>query len=138
MSRQVHRLNKVSTPVKESGADEEPGRIKFNYPIEMAAMHRDGRCIKTRKIWVQGLPMDIGQVIGIIDLLKGTYAFDISDESKEELCAKIAAITLSARSEKEPKVIDVIGSTNAVAAFIIRLEGEHQFAAVPHVDRHMT
>jgi hypothetical protein len=42
MSRQIHRLSKVSAPAKVNGADEEPGQIQFNYPIEAATMHRDG------------------------------------------------------------------------------------------------
>lgn len=64
--------------------------------------------------------------------------FDIEDRSKEDLCAQIAAIVLGPNLEKGPKAIHIIGSTNAVAAFVFRLEREHQFAAVPHDDSHMT
>jgi hypothetical protein len=39
--------------------------------------------------------------------------------------------------EREPKIIDVIGSTNSVAAFVFEMENEHQFAAAPHAERHM-
>lgn len=45
---------------------------------------------------------------------------------------------MSPKSEKGSKAIDVIGSTNAVAAFVFKLEREHQFAAIPHAERHMT
>ena len=123
--------------MKANESNKEIDKIVFNYPLEVAAEHRDGRCIKTNRIWVQGLPMDIAQTIELIDLLKG-YGFDIDDSSKEELCTKIAAIALSPKSEKGPKTIDVIRSTSAVAAFVFKLEREHQFAAVPHVERHMT
>ena len=81
--------------------------------------------------------MDITQVIGIIDILKNEYGFDVTDATKEELCSKIAAIALN-NKERGSKTIDVIGSTNAVAAFVFEMESEHQFAAVPHTERHMT
>jgi hypothetical protein len=46
----------------------EPDKMVFNYPVEIAAVHREGRCINSNKIWVQGLPMDIAQAIDLIDV----------------------------------------------------------------------
>jgi uncharacterized protein (DUF697 family) len=124
--------------VKISGTNEDLSRIIFNYLLETAAMHRDGRCIQTDRIWVQGLPMDIAQVIDLIRLLKEQYGFDITDESKDNICSQIAAIALGSKIERGPRTINVIGSTSAVAAYVFEMETEHQFAAVPHEDRHMT
>jgi hypothetical protein len=69
MSRQIHR---TPAPLTQQGEFNERNndRNKFNYPIEISAIHRDGRYLKKNKIWVQGLPIDITQVIGIIDILK--------------------------------------------------------------------
>lgn len=138
-NRQVHKMSKAtaaSSKVNESV--KETDKLTFNYPVEIAAIHRDSRCIKTNRIWVQGIPMDIAQAIEIISVLKEEYGFNISDGSKDELCSQIAAIVLGPNLEKGPRVIDVIGSTSAVASFVFTLECEHQFAAVPHEDRHMT
>jgi hypothetical protein len=82
--------------------------------------------------------MDVAQVIDLIGVLKEQYGFDIMDESKEDICSQIAAIALGAKIERGPKTINVIGSTNAVAAYVFELEQAHHFAAVPHNDKHMT
>ena len=121
MSRQIHRITKAPTLTQQEEHNEDNERKKFNYPIEISAIHRDGRCLKTSKIWVQGLPMDITQVIGIIDILKEVYKLDVTDQSKEDICSRIAAIALNTSKERGTKVIDVIGSTNAVAAFVFEL-----------------
>ncbi len=81
MSKQVHRINKVTAGQAKLSEINREDRIVFNYPLEVAAMLRDGRCIRTKRIWVQGLPMDISQVIGIIDVLKETYGFPVMNES---------------------------------------------------------
>ncbi len=81
--------------------------------------------------------MDITQAIGIVGILKYVYNFDVTDTAKEDLCSKIAAIALNTK-ERRLKIIDAIGFTNAVAAFVFEMESEHQFAVVPHAERHMT
>lgn len=70
-------------------------------------------------------------------MLKG-YGYKICDQSNEDLCSQIAAITLNTRSEKGEKTIYVIGSTNAVAAYVFRMEDDQQFTAVSHNNWHMT
>jgi hypothetical protein len=127
----------MTAPAKSNESDKESDKITFNYPVEIAAVHREGRCIDTSRIWVQ-VPMDIAQAIELIDVLKRNYRFDITDGSKDELCSQIAAVVLGPNLEKGPKTINVVGSTTAVAAFVFTLERQHQFAAVPHDDRHMT
>jgi hypothetical protein len=58
--KQIHRINKVLVTQLNSGeAGKEGGRTIFNYPLEAAALHRDGKCFQTIRICVQGLPIDI-------------------------------------------------------------------------------
>jgi hypothetical protein len=104
MSRQIHRITRTPVPLNQQREfDDGNDRKKFNYPIEISALHRDGRCLKTNKIWVQGLPMDITQVIGIIDILKREYRFDVTDESKENLCARISNDSIECIKRKSIK-----------------------------------
>lgn len=46
MSRQIDRIIKTTEPEHLNGENE---RIKFNYPIEIAAIHRGERCLKASR-----------------------------------------------------------------------------------------
>lgn len=99
------------------------------------ATHMMGRFIRSKKVWIQGLPMDMGQIIGLIRILRENYHLPISDCSKEALCEMIATNQRCAAAEKGSKGINTIGSTSAVAAFVFELDKSINFTAVIDSDK---
>jgi hypothetical protein len=123
MFRKVHNLNKnMPSVATQRDVIKESRKFDFNYPPLAAAICRDGRFIQSRKIWVQGIPMDIAQINGLIEVLRNDYELPVTDESKEELCSLVAAALVVPTWVKGSKPLDIIGSTTAVGAFIFELE----------------
>jgi hypothetical protein len=136
MSKQIHKISKFAAhaEVPRETAIEKIV-TNFNYPIDEIVKHRVGRSIRSKKVWVQGLPMDIGQIIGLVGILKENFQLPIKDSSKEELCDLVLATQCSPATEKGVRGIDVLGSTSAVAAFVFELEESFIFTAVSDLNK---
>jgi hypothetical protein len=133
MFKKVHSLNKnASSVATQRDVNKDQRKLEYNYPPIAVAKVRDGRFLQTRQVWVQGLPMDITQIIGLVEILKSEYDLPITDNSREELCSLVAEALVLPTWVKGSKPIDIIGSTTAVGAFVFDLEEASVFTAVPN------
>jgi hypothetical protein len=71
----------------------------------LSSIHRMRRSIKTKKrVWIQGLPMDLEQINGVAGILREEFFLLSNTESpKEKLCEMVVTAQRCTATEKEKR-----------------------------------
>ncbi len=98
----------------------------FDHPPMLLAGHRDDRCFRAKRIWIQGLPLDPDQAQQILQYAKDQHKLPILDSAIEKMVTHS-----NSKSNSTSPIVPMIGTTSISQAVLIELDKMVTFSASP-------